>query len=276
MYEVLDKDTIKFEILPHLSVAKRGYATKSDLSEIIQCILYKLKTGCQWHTLPVSSIFTRTVLSYKTVYGHFRKWSMNGEWKKVWTIILERYKSFLDMSSVDLDGSHTATLRGGECCGYQGRKKRTTTNAIYVTDRQGIPLAMSTPVSGSRNDLHNISEVLQGLFADLRSSGLAVSRLFLNADAGFDSVQFRRDCQQQEVFPNVAFNKRRGTQRDDELLDELLYKEKYSIERTNAWKDSYRSVVNRFDTTQTSWEGWNYIAFILIFMKKITKREKLR
>lgn len=112
------------------------------------------------------------------------------------------------MPSVDLDGSHTATLCGGECCGYQGRKKRTTTNAIYVTDRQGIPLAMSTPVSGSRNDLHNISEVLQGLFADLRSSGLAVSGLFLNADASFDSVQFGGgDCQQQEVFPNVALNK---------------------------------------------------------------------
>ena len=189
MYEVLDKDTIKIEILPHLSVAKRGYATKSDLSEVIQYILYKLKTGCQWHTLPVSVIFTRRVLSYKTVYGHFRKWSSNSEWKKVWGIILERCKSFLDMSSVDLDDSHTTTLRGGECCGYQGRKKRTTTNAIYVTDRQGIPLAMSTPVSDSHNDLHNISEVLQGLFADLRSSGLAVSVLFLNADASFDSAQ---------------------------------------------------------------------------------------
>lgn len=98
MYEVLDKDTIKIEILPHLSVAKRGYATKSDLSKVIQYILYKLKTGCQWHTLPVSAIFTRRVLSYKTVYGHFRKWSSNSEWKKVWGIILERCKSFLDMS----------------------------------------------------------------------------------------------------------------------------------------------------------------------------------
>ena len=58
MYEVLDKDTIKIEILPHLSVAKRGYVTKSDLSEVIQCILYKLKTGCQWHMIPVSAIFT--------------------------------------------------------------------------------------------------------------------------------------------------------------------------------------------------------------------------
>ena len=51
MYEVLDKDTIKFEILPHLSVAKRGYVTKSDLVEVVQCILYKLKTGGQWHIM---------------------------------------------------------------------------------------------------------------------------------------------------------------------------------------------------------------------------------
>ena len=203
MYEVLDKDTIKSEILPYLSVAKRGYVTKSDLVEVIQCILYKLKTGCQWHMLPVSAIFTGRVLSYKSVYAHFRKWSRNGEWKKVWGMILSRHRSFLDMSSVDLDGSHTTTLRGGECCGYQGRKKRTTTNAIYVTDRQGIPLAMSTPVSGSHNDLHNISLVLQDLFAGIKDSGLSVSELFLNADAGFDSAQFRRDCHRQGVFPNA-------------------------------------------------------------------------
>ena len=44
MYEVLDKDTTKFEILPHLSVAKHVYVTKSDLSEVIRCIPYKLKT----------------------------------------------------------------------------------------------------------------------------------------------------------------------------------------------------------------------------------------
>ena len=128
MYEVLDKDTIKSEILPYLSVAKRGYVTKSDLVEVIQCILYKLKTGCQWHMPPVSAIFTGRVLSYKSVYAHFRKWSRNGEWEKVWGIILHLYRSFLDMSSVELDGGHTTALRGGECCVYQVRKKRKTTN----------------------------------------------------------------------------------------------------------------------------------------------------
>ena len=48
VYKVPNKDTIKFEILPHLSVEKRGYVTKSDLLEVVQYILYKLKADCLW------------------------------------------------------------------------------------------------------------------------------------------------------------------------------------------------------------------------------------
>ena len=70
MYEVLDKDTVKSEILPHLSVAKRGYVSKSDLVEVIQYILYKLKTGCQWHMFPAASFSTRRVLHYKTLLAY--------------------------------------------------------------------------------------------------------------------------------------------------------------------------------------------------------------
>ena len=54
MYEVLDKDTMKSEILPHLSVAKRGYVSKSNQEEVIQCGLHKQKTTCQW---PITSAF---------------------------------------------------------------------------------------------------------------------------------------------------------------------------------------------------------------------------
>ena len=49
MYKVLDKDTIKSAILPHLSVAKRGYASKSNLLDAFQCMLYELITSFLWH-----------------------------------------------------------------------------------------------------------------------------------------------------------------------------------------------------------------------------------
>ena len=275
MYKVLDKDTIKTEIMPHLSTAKRGYKTKGDMIEVINSILYKLKTGCQWHMLPVKSLFTEVVLSYQAVYWHFRKWSKNGSWKDCWIKLLGNHKAELDLSSVDIDGSHTPALRGGEEVSYQGRKKKKTTNSLYLSERQGLPLALSSPVSGNHHDLYNIETALNVLFGTLSKAGILLDGLFANADSGFDCKNFRESCLDKGIFPNVAFNYRNGNNNDEiYLLDELLYEERYSIERTNAWMDSYRSVLNRFDTTTASWESFNYIAFIIILLKKINKNKK--
>ena len=58
MYEVLDKDTIKSEILPYLSVAKRGYVSEGDLAEVIPCVLYMLKA---W--LSIADYFCFSIMS---------------------------------------------------------------------------------------------------------------------------------------------------------------------------------------------------------------------
>ena len=54
MYEVPNKDMMKSEIMPHSSVAKHGYASKSEWAEAIQCSLHKQKTACRW---PITSAF---------------------------------------------------------------------------------------------------------------------------------------------------------------------------------------------------------------------------
>lgn len=51
------------------------------------------------------------------------KWSKSGEWKSMWVRLLDKHRNELDMSGVDLDGSHTAALRGGEEVGYQGQEE---------------------------------------------------------------------------------------------------------------------------------------------------------
>jgi hypothetical protein len=84
-----------------------------------------------------------------------------GSLEKCWIELLKKYKSSFDLSVVNMDGSHTSSIRGGEEVAYQGRKKRKTTNALYLTDKQGLVLAMSTPVSGNHNDLFNIENTLK-------------------------------------------------------------------------------------------------------------------
>ena len=273
MYTVLDKDTIEMEIIPHIPLPKRGFAPTVPLVEIVNAILYKLKTGVQWDQLPTQVFFREKTLSWESVYYHYRKWCVNGVWKICWVSILDKYKSKLDLSSVDLDGSHTPAIRGGEQVEYQGRKKCKTTNSLYLSDRQGLPLAISEPLAGNHNDLHDIEVQFEVVTGTLEQANISVEGLFLNADAGFDSKDFRKSCNSKDINANICFNKRNGNKDRDEYFDPERYKQRYAIERTNAWMDSFRSLLNRFDTTVASWIGFNYLSCIVISLKKFKNKK---
>jgi transposase len=273
MYYILDKDMIEESIVAHLPVPSRGFAPTVPMAEIVNAILYKLKAGVHWRLLPVRALFSDKMLCWQSVYYHYRKWCLSGTWRECWVKFLNDHKGCLDLSSVDLDGSHTPAIRGGDQVEYQGRKKRKTTNALYLTDRQGIPLAMSEPVAGNHNDLYNIEVQFEVVTATLEKADIPVQGLFPNADAGFDSKDFRRSCAEKEINANICFNKRNGNTDRDEYFDQDLYDERYAVERTNAWMDSYRSLLNRFDTTTESWKGFNYLAFIVIALKKMNKKK---
>ena len=274
MYSVLDKDMIEMEIVPFIPKTKRGFAPTVPMVEIVNAILYKLKTGVQWNLLPVKALFSRLSLSWQSVYYHYRKWCLSGAWKDCWIKFLKKHRAELDLSSVDLDGSHTPAIRGGEAIEYQGRKKRRTTNALYLAERQGLPLAMSEPVAGNHNDLYDIEVQFEVVTATLEQADITVDGLFLNADAGFDSKDFRKACAKKDINANICFNKRNGDSDRDEYFDRALYDKRYAVERTNAWLDSFRSLLNRFDTTIESWKGFNYLAFMVIALKKFKKKNK--
>lgn len=109
--------------------------------------------------------------------------------------------------------------------------------------------------------------------ATLEEAQISVEGLFLNADAGFDTKEFRMACDKKEINANICQNKRNGSMDRDEYFDRELYDERYSIERTNAWRDSFRSLLNRFDTTVTSWKGFNYLTFMVIALKKFKNKK---
>jgi len=88
---------------------------------VVQAILYRLKTGCQWRKLPTKQFF-RVNYKWQSVYYHYQKWSKDGSWENLWTVVLNKYKHLLDMSSIQLGGTHTPTKRGGESVASSGKK----------------------------------------------------------------------------------------------------------------------------------------------------------
>src|SRR5699024_1898231 len=130
-------------------------------------------------------------------------WCKLGAWRNCWIELLGEHKSKLDLSSLDLDGSHTPALRGGQQVEYQGRKKRKTTNALYLSDRQGLPISMSKPVAGNHNDLYDIEVQFETITEDLEEADISADGLFINADAGFDSKELREICEGKNINANI-------------------------------------------------------------------------
>jgi len=47
-------------------------------------------------------------------------------------------------------------------------------------------------------------------------------------------------------------------------FDETIYKERYKLERTFAWQDTYRKLVIRYEKLQATHLGFKYLAYSMI------------
>jgi len=279
---VLDKDMIKSEILPYLQIYSQGRSVPpSKLIGIVQLILYRLKTGCQWRELPIKQ-FLDVPYNWRSVYHHFNnrvagRWCKDGSWRHAWTQQVKKNHDQLDLSSAQVDGTHTPVKRGGQATGYQKRKSSVTSNMLCISDRQGVLLAASRPEKGNQNDVFNIEGHFNELLKMLHEADICTEGLFLNADAGFDTKQLRSLCYQHGMIPNFYLNPRNGKIADREdyrpatRFDPELYKHRTVIEHAFAWLDAFKALLIRFETSARNWLNLNLLGFMVIFARKRQK-----
>ena len=63
-----------------------GRPPKHERREIVNAILYVLRTGCQWRALP------HDLPPWGTVWWYFRQWREDGVWERVNTVLRERVR----------------------------------------------------------------------------------------------------------------------------------------------------------------------------------------
>ena len=269
---ILSKDTIEKEILIHLSISNKGPKMEvSQLVGILQLIFHRLKTGTQWRELPVKQ-YLDDDYKWNSVFHHFNKWSKDGSWRRLWLHHLRTKKQVLDLSTAQLDGTHTRCKRGGEAADYQQRKSAVTSNMLCISDNQGILIAASQPEAGNHHDTFDFETHFEELVQMLTEAEIEAEGLFLNADAGFDTQQVRAICHQYGIIPNFAFNPRNGSQWDrEDYFDELLYKRRLVIEHAFAWLDAYKALLIRYETTTRNWFSLNMLGFTTCLIRKTAK-----
>lgn len=101
--------------------------------------------------------------------------------------------------------------------------------------------------------------------------GLDMKGSYITLDSGFDSIINRWLIDYHGLIPVIKSNRRKT--KDDNLLNARLdrfeavkhiYKERYEVERTFAWQDTYRKLVIRYEKLQCTFLGFRYLAYSMI------------
>lgn len=90
------------------------------------------------------------------MYYHFRKWSKDGSLQAAYEASLKTIVADLDLSIINLDGSHSYAKKGGESVAYQGRKKGKTSNILPFSDANGNILGVMKHLAGNHNDAYDL------------------------------------------------------------------------------------------------------------------------
>ena len=178
----------------------------------------------------------------------------------------------LNLSELNLDGTHAIAKKGGESVAYQGRKKAKTTNILPVTDGHGFIIATTALIAGNHNDAFNLKHHLQTLCKSIKKLGLIIEGSFFNADKAFDTKAARKTCFNHGLIPNTPENRRnrKGNKRGRKrLFNAEVYKRRFTSERTFAWIDKFRALLLRFERRDSYYLGGHYIAFAMINLRHV-------
>jgi transposase len=232
------------------------------------------------HRLPVGRVANgarpdrrdKKEISWQAVYYHFRKWRTDGSLEKVWQASVQTIQGDLDLSPLNLDGSHAIAQKGGESVAYQGRKRAKTSNILSITDVHGYMVASTGIIAGNHNDAFNLKAHLQAGFKSMKRLGLPITGAFFNADRAFATRAARKVCFNHGVIPNIAKNQRnrktpkRGRKR---LFNADVYKRRFPNEHSFAWVDKFRALLIRFDRMDAHFLGAHHIAVAMINLRHV-------
>ena len=88
-----------------------GVERKYDYREIINGVFYLLRTGCSWRSLP------HDLPPWRSVYGYFRTWKLNGLWERMNKEIREKLRENLgrdkEPSAAIIDSQSVKTTEKG-------------------------------------------------------------------------------------------------------------------------------------------------------------------
>lgn len=241
-----------------LPPAKRRGRPAIHRRQIINAILYVVRTGCQWRMLP------KDFPNWSTVYGVFWRWRNEGIWQRIHDRLREKARKAAGKKSTPtaaiMDSQSIRTAEGGEERGYDAAKKITGRKRHLAVDTLGLVLAVvvhSAAIqdqSGAKWVIHKLGDQFRRLKVIFGDSAYGRSGLP-------DWVQETLGWVLQTVLRPV------------DVKGFVVLPKRWIVERTFAWLARYRRHSKDYEKTEASSETMTYIAMINLMSKRLATAE---
>ena len=242
-------------IEPHLPVYPGGRPRTTDLRDVIDAILYVLRTGCQWRYLP------KDFPPKSTVWRYFDIWRHNGTLDllhdRLRTRVRTQQKPYAPRTTASIDSQSVDATSGGEARGRDNAKNVDGRKRHIVVDGMGLLLAVLV-TAASVDD----AKAAQELFPRLRGQPVSrVARVF--ADAKYHNHALQGWVEGHADWDLVI------VRRPDGSKGWVKLPIRWVVERTFAWLGRCRRLTKDREKSVMSSEAFVKLAMIQLMLNRL-------